>query len=281
MKRPLFLITIGLAVTTIGFAAVDKTTKAQVSSEVEVRPETMRPEAERLLGQDSKWHATFVTHDPSYASRLLADDFLAHHQDGSIGNKQTVLRNIKNFPVTKMQRSNIGVRFYAGGKVALVSVLVTATYRDKDEFSWRVVSSPAHEVGTVPYGTRLYHELLDATMSGERLTAKMIGTGGDWMLSGPDGYVQIDVRAQVQTDDSALIYVQYRGPVEVTEKFKHAADTFGETNFEDQLIRTYWQLETGDPRYAWVNRTIFVGEGRLLSGGPGLLGMEHHVYRLA
>ncbi len=133
MKRPLFLITVALAATTIGLNALaGKTTKTTDSSGVDVRPETMRPEAERLLAQDSKWHATFVSRDPSYASRLLADDFLAHHQDGSIGNKQTVLRNIKNFPITKMQRSNIGVRFYAGGKVALVSVLVTATYKDKD-----------------------------------------------------------------------------------------------------------------------------------------------------
>jgi hypothetical protein len=149
------------------------------------------------------------------------------------------------------------------------------------EFTWRVVSTTPHEVGAGPYGTRLYYELPDATITGERLNGKMVGKGGDWMLVGPDGYVQIDVRAQVQTDDGAIIYIRYRGPVEMTEKFQQAADTFGETDFKDQLIRTYWELETGNSRYAWVNRTIFVGEGRLLSNGLGLLGMEHLVYRLA
>jgi hypothetical protein len=37
------------------------------------------------------------------------------------------------------------------------------------------------------------------------------------------------------------------------------------------------RLETGDARYAWVNRTFFVGEGRLLPG----LGVEYRVWRPA
>jgi Protein of unknown function (DUF3237) len=35
--------------------------------------------------------------------------------------------------------------------------------------------------------------------------------------------------------------------------------------------------ETGDPRYAWVNTTFFIGEGRVLPG----LGVEYRVWRPA
>jgi hypothetical protein len=38
------------------------------------------------------------------------------------------------------------------------------------------------------------------------------------------------------------------------------------TDFGDHYFRTTPRLESGDPRYAWVNQTIFVGRGRLGSG---------------
>jgi hypothetical protein len=37
-----------------------------------------------------------------------------------------------------------------------------------------------------------------------------------------------------------------------------------------------WRSSTADPRYAWLNQTFFVGEGRML---PGLI-VEYRVYRV-
>ena len=47
----------------------------------------------------------------------------------------------------------------------------------------------------------------------------------------------------------------------------HAANA-GErsSDYADHYFRTAPRLETGDERYAWVNRTLFVGEGRLHPG---------------
>jgi len=42
-------------------------------------------------------------------------------------------------------------------------------------------------------------------------------------------------------------------------------------------VRLTPRIETGDPRYAWLNHTIFVGEGRLQ---PGRV-IEYKVYRVA
>ena len=49
------------------------------------------------------------------------------------------------------------------------------------------------------------------------------------------------------------------------------------TDYGDQYFFTNPRIETGDPRYAWVNTTFFVGEGRFLPG----LGVEYRVWRPA
>jgi hypothetical protein len=97
-----------------------------------------------------------------------------------------------------------------------------------------------------------------------------------------DGWGRIDVHSQIATDDRALLYVRYQGWVQPTAVLQDAVARRVPTRFQDQLICTIWQIESGGPTYAWVNRAIFVGEGRLLPGpGEGQLGMEHLVFRCA
>lgn len=67
--------------------------------------------------------------------------------------------------------------------------------------------------------------------------------------------------------------------VRVNEKLKQAVTEFTPTEFADQSIRSHWVLETGDPRYTWVNQTVFVAQGRVFPASTGLLGFEHQVYR--
>ena len=101
------------------------------------------------------------------------------------------------------------------------------------------------------------------------------------MLTGPDGYMRMDVRVQIQTEDGAVICAHYFGPAETNDKLMQALRAFQPTEFEDHSIRSHWILETGDPRYRWVNQSVFAGQGRLLPAGPGVMGFEHEVYRLS
>ena len=48
------------------------------------------------------------------------------------------------------------------------------------------------------------------------------------------------------------------------------------TSFEDQYFRVTPRFETGDPRYSWLNQSIFVAEGHVLEG----FGVEYRVYRV-
>jgi hypothetical protein len=145
------------------------------------------------------------------------------------------------------------------------------------EFTFNARLAPKVEVGDGPFGDRRVREVLGGEVSGKRINGT-VGTGGsDWVLVGPDGWGRLDVRLTILTDDGAAIYVQYFGVIEYNEAALAANAGERSSDYGDQYFRTAPRLETGDPRYAWVNQTVFVAEGRLRPGPV----VEYRVYRLA
>jgi hypothetical protein len=146
------------------------------------------------------------------------------------------------------------------------------------EFTYRAQLKPPVDVGAGPFGDRQVFEVTEGTVEGERINGRVLGGGGEWFLVGPDGYGRIDVRIQLETGDGAHIYAQYFGLLEMNEAVQgFITGASEETGFGDQYFRTAPRLECGDPRYAWVNQTLFVAEGR---GCPGY-GVEYRVFRVA
>ena len=145
------------------------------------------------------------------------------------------------------------------------------------EFSYRASLKPALAVGPGPYGTRLVVEVIGGSFEGKRLKGKILTGGADWLLAGPDGFGRLDVRAQFVTDDGAAIYLSYFGLLEMNDKVQRAlSDPQNGTDYADHYFRTNPHFETGDPRYAWLNQSLFVGEGHIL---PGRI-VEYKVYRV-
>lgn len=143
------------------------------------------------------------------------------------------------------------------------------------EFTYNATLKEPVSVGPGPYGNRLVFEVTGGSLEGPRLKGRLLTGGGDWLLVGPDGWGRLDVRAQFLTDDGAAIYLQYHGVVEMNEKVQRATTGGAATDWGDLYFRTAPRLETGDPRYAWVNHTVFVAEGRVLPGA-----VEYRVYRV-
>lgn len=139
---------------------------------------------------------------------------------------------------------------------------------------WAHLDPATIDVGPGPYGARAVATVTEGRVTGDRLNGDVKGAGADWLLIGPDGFVRVDVRAQLVTDDGAGIYVTYLGLLEMNDKTLGAMGG-GETSFDDQYFRTTPRMETGDPRYAWVNTTMFVARGRLIPGG-----VEYEVFRV-
>ena len=144
------------------------------------------------------------------------------------------------------------------------------------EFTYDATLAAPLTIGNGPYGTRVFFPVTGGRAKGDRINGAFVGGGGDWLLIGSDGWSRLDVRAQIQTDDGALLYITYSGLLQLTDKVMAAVQTMAEeTAFDDQYFRTTPQLETGDERYAWINQTVFISRGRLIPGG-----VEYEVYRV-
>jgi hypothetical protein len=129
--------------------------------------------------------------------------------------------------------------------------------------------------GAGPLGTRMIVSVASGSVKGDRINGKVAGAGADWVMVGPDDYGRIDVRMQVVTDDAAVIYIAYTGLLELSDRVVAAMMGTGTTDFGDQYFRTTPRLETGDARYAWVNTTLFVAEGRITESG-----VEYRTFRV-
>ena len=58
--------------------------------------------------------------------------------------------------------------------------------------------------------------VLDASMEGPRIKAKLKNPSGDWVRIQPNGNWKLDVRLLMETDDGVPIYVQYNGVLRMT-----------------------------------------------------------------
>jgi hypothetical protein len=103
-----------------------------------------------------------------------------------------------------------------------------------------------------PSGMRTIIEVATAKLDGERLSGRMKGSAGaDWATIGPDMTCTVDVRMTFETHDGALLFVTYGGRIDLSkgpgQSPVYAAPLF----------------ETGDERYAWLNRVQAVAKGKL------------------
>lgn len=120
------------------------------------------------------------------------------------------------------------------------------------------------EVGAVPSGVRQIFDVTGGRFDGPGLSGAVLASGGDWLLIGNDGVGRLDVRATLETDDGALVYTQYTGVAVFNEAVVTALAEGGETQFGETEFFTQPRFETGDSRYAWLNRVVAVGQGRVL-----------------
>lgn len=127
---------------------------------------------------------------------------------------------------------------------------------------------PPLSVGAGPAGVRSIGAITAATVKGERLNGNLAGSAAaDWLVrSGAIGI--IDVRMTIRTDDGALIYVSYGGRLDLSNPAQgivaYVAPVF----------------ETGDQRYAWLNKIQGAGKGKLSIKQGGAAQIEYEFYEI-
>jgi hypothetical protein len=121
--------------------------------------------------------------------------------------------------------------------------------------------APAQELGAGPLGRRRIIAITGGRFFGERLSGRVLPGGADWQVIRADGVAELDARYTLETADGALVYVRNRGfrhgPAEVLKRLA-AGENIDPARY---YMRTTPLFETGDERYAWLNRIVCVASG--------------------
>lgn len=128
-------------------------------------------------------------------------------------------------------------------------------------FKAEISLAAAQELGATPQGRRRIIGITGGRFAGERLSGRVLPGGADWQVVRADGVADLDARYTLETSDGALIYVRNRGyrhgPAEVLKKLSAGEEVDPSLYY----MRTTPLFETGDARYAWLNRIVCVATG--------------------
>ena len=128
-------------------------------------------------------------------------------------------------------------------------------------FRAEIILAAPQELGETPQGRRRIIGITGGRFGGERLSGRVLPGGADWQVVRPDGVADLDARYTLETSDGALIYVRNRGyrhgPPEIIRRLSSGEAVDPSLYY----MRTTPRFETGDPRYAWLNRVICVATG--------------------
>ena len=116
----------------------------------------------------------------------------------------------------------------------------------------RLTTAATQDVGSTPHGRLFIFPILGGSFEGDRLRGKVLAGGADWVTATADGAFELDLRATLETDDGALIYLTFTGV----------------RNDTRQYLRTLPRFETAAPQYDFLNRLVAVGIGEIRPDGP-------------
>ena len=117
------------------------------------------------------------------------------------------------------------------------------------------------ELGPGNAGKRRIIPIVGGTAEGPHFTGTILNFGADWQTVHENGLAHLDTRYAITTSDGATIEVINRGlrhgPAEIIAALARGE----EVPTHSYYMRTHATLETGDARYNWINKYLFVGTG--------------------
>lgn len=118
-------------------------------------------------------------------------------------------------------------------------------------------------------GPRVLAGITGGSVTG-KITGKVLPIGGEFGVFLSATTYKIDVRAGIQANDGAIVYVRYSGymsaadPQTLQKLFSPAGKDLDPSTY-------YWRtnplFETASPQYAWLNKTVGVGFGSYNADG--------------
>ena len=123
-----------------------------------------------------------------------------------------------------------------------------------------VVGDPI-DVGETPAGARRVIPILGGTVTGTGLNGQVMSGGADFQILRKDGVTELEARYIIVTESGSKIYVENKGlrhgPPELMERLRRGEPV------DPALIyfRATPRFETGDEKYRWLTRHIFLCDG--------------------
>src|SRR5207253_11414641 len=112
------------------------------------------------------------------------------------------------------------------------------------------------DVGAAPFGHRRVVNLLGGTVTGVKLSGRIVPGGADWQVMAADGALDIHARYTIESDAGALVQVDSRGvrngPLEIMARLGRGEDV----DAAEYYFRTAMRFETAHPSTDWLNRIL-------------------------
>jgi len=116
-------------------------------------------------------------------------------------------------------------------------------------------------IGDTGEGLRRVVPILGGTITGPRLSGKILAAGADYQLIRPDGFSFLDARYTAELDDGAMLYIVNTGvrfgPPEVMARMTRGE----EVDPAEVYFRTMPRFEISVPAYGWLLKPLFLATG--------------------
>ena len=136
------------------------------------------------------------------------------------------------------------------------------------------VAAPV-DIGPTPYGFRRIIPIVSGSFLGPLIQGTLLPGGADWQIIRGDGVTELHAHYILATGDGALIQVKVRGlrhaEGDVLERIA-AGETVDPSEYYFRVAPVF---EAPEGRYAWMNRSVFVGVGERQT-----LGVRIRVFRV-
>lgn len=126
------------------------------------------------------------------------------------------------------------------------------------------------DMGQTPLSALMFSVAESGSVVGPKIKGIVVPlSGGDWTRARLDMSLTLDVRICLRTHDNANILMTYQGVMAAgtRDDFWYMVNAEKKDDPKGAMERYYYRIaaffETGDERYAWMNRILAVGCGRL------------------
>jgi hypothetical protein len=129
------------------------------------------------------------------------------------------------------------------------------------EIRIKVEPGTGFEAFATPKGLRRVIPITGGSFEGPNIKGEVIPGGYDFQLLRNDNVMEIDARYALQTDDGALVTIVNRGLRRASKEVMQQMASGIEVSPSLYYFRSVPQFETGNEKYDWLNRSVFVASG--------------------